>query len=117
MVPQAIPLLDIPLDCGEAVNKAAACLQDHGWQTVRSFDLQAARLAHQQCACPHHGTARCDCQMVVLLLYGPPDEPLTLIVHGHDHTSHFSLVASASQARWAEKLAALLREHFEYARV
>ncbi|GAB4528534.1 MAG: hypothetical protein Fur0018_14680 [Anaerolineales bacterium] len=117
MTSQAIPLFDIPLDCSRAVREASDCLQSHQWQTMRSFDLQAARLAHQHCACPHHGTAQCDCQMVVLLLYGQTESPLTLLAHGRDNITHFSLVVSGEHSRWVETITTLLQAHFRYALV
>jgi hypothetical protein len=72
-------------------------LELNGFQTVRTFDLQAARLAHLDCPCPHHGTAQCNCQMVVLLVYQGNSVPVTMVVHGTDKNSWFYLINISQQ--------------------
>ena len=59
-----------------------------------SFDLQLARSAHTGCTCPHHGTVQCDCQIVVLLVYGEQDSPITLVVHSQDGKTDLSMTES-----------------------
>jgi len=59
--------------------------------------LQDARLAAAYCPCPHHGTRACDCQMVVLLVYGNGIRPATLILHSNDGQTWLSLVNTPSQ--------------------
>jgi hypothetical protein len=59
-----------------------------------SFDLQVAKSSHNGCTCPHHGTAQCDCQIVVLLVYGEQDSPITLVVHSQDGTTYLSMTES-----------------------
>jgi hypothetical protein len=54
----------------EAAQVATDLLSARGFQVFRSFDLQAARAAASPCSCPHHGTARCSCAYLVLLVYG-----------------------------------------------
>ncbi len=68
-----------------------------GLRVVQTFDLQVARLAHHDCACPHHGTAECDCQLVVLLVYQQDDEPSTLVIHSRDHSTWISLAGPAAR--------------------
>lgn len=67
-------------------------LSARGLQVERSFDLRAAREAHVGCTCPHHGTEQCDCQIVVLLVYGEDEYPATLVTHGRDGRTRFALV-------------------------
>ena len=55
-----------------------------GCQVIRSFDLQGARKAHLECACPHHGDDQCSCQMIFLLVYFSDEAPNTIVLHGHD---------------------------------
>ena len=50
-----------------------------------------ARHALEDCPCPHHGTNECDCQMLVLLVYGEAVEPATLILHGNNGQTWFSI--------------------------
>ncbi len=59
-------------------------LHNLGLQTTITFDLQVARHAHTNCSCPHHGTEQCDCQMVVILVYGQGSKPVSLVVHSHE---------------------------------
>jgi hypothetical protein len=92
------PLVFFRKNCAEAVPWAIHKLEMAGFQAVRTFDLQAARLAHLDCACPHHGTAQCTCQMIVLLVYKGDAPPGTLVVHGSDETSSFFLVSTPQQS-------------------
>jgi len=68
-------------------------LTSAGFRIVPTFDLQVARSAHPHCPCPHHGTDECNCQLVVLLVYGKQDDPATLAIHGQDHKTWISLAA------------------------
>ena len=64
---------------------------------METFDLHDARLGLADCPCPHHGTAACDCQMIVLLIYANGASPVTLILHGNDGQTWFSLVNNPAQ--------------------
>jgi hypothetical protein len=64
---------------------------------IRSFELQLARANQELCSCRYHGTELCDCQMIVLLIYGVQDIPVTLVCHGHDGWTHLSLVDNPGQ--------------------
>lgn len=68
-----------------------------GFRVAQTFDLQVARLAHADCPCPHHGTDRCTCQMIVLLIYGEHADPATLVIHGQDGGSWLSFANPAAQ--------------------
>ncbi len=68
-----------------------------GFRVAQTFDLQVARLAHADCPCPHHGTDRCNCQMIILLVYGKRDDPASLIIHGQDRRTWLSLANPAGQ--------------------
>jgi len=57
-----------------------------------SFDLRTAKLAHTECACPHHDSKQCDCQIVVLLVYDENDGPISLIVHCQDRNTNLSMM-------------------------
>lgn len=79
-----------------------------------SFDLQAAKSAHADCTCPYHGTANCDCQIVVLLVYGEQEPPITLVVHSRDEKTFLSLPESPDvreEKTLAGKIAYALRHH------
>jgi hypothetical protein len=75
----------------EVVNQAVRQLQRAGFDVRRSFDLQTTRAFQSGCSCPHHGTALCNCQYAVLLVQSPDGSLLTLLAHGRDGLTWFSL--------------------------
>ena len=85
------PFLIVEQNCDTALQWANQRLVGAGLRTVRTFDLQDARIGAHDCSCPHHGTEQCDCQMVVLLVYGNDKEPETLILHGSNGKTRLSL--------------------------
>jgi hypothetical protein len=97
MMNRSTYLLTLKLDSDHAVRQVTQRLIDDGLQVVRSFDLQTARSTHTNCTCPNHGTEICDCQMVVLLVYGKQGEPLTLVAHSQDGRTYFELVDTPQQ--------------------
>jgi hypothetical protein len=94
---QNLQLVTLQANCEEATTQAAQLLSSAGLQVVRSFDLRSARMAHAECTCPHHGTAQCTCQFVVLLVYGQGGAPMSLVVHGHDGQTWLSFVDTPQQ--------------------
>jgi hypothetical protein len=60
-------------------------------EMATSFDLQTCREDYQDCPCPHHDMDACDCQMVMLLVYGEDVRPATLVVHSHDGRTWLTL--------------------------
>ncbi len=108
---QNVQLVTIQANCDEVTAQAAQLLSGAGLRVVRSFDLRSARVAYAECTCPHHGTAQCTCQFVVLLVYGPSGAPVTLVAHGHDGQTWLSLVDRPQQPadmRLATKIAQAL---------
>jgi len=90
-------ILILEQQCDEAITWVTRQVSSIGLQVHRTFDLQVARQAHTECPCPHHGTDQCDCQMVVLLVYGGEIQPISLVVHSHDGRTWFSLVDTPQQ--------------------
>jgi hypothetical protein len=68
-----------------------------GFQVERTFDLQAARLAHAECSCTHHGTKGCNCQMVVLIVHNET-QIATVVAHGQDEHTCLSVVNGENQS-------------------
>jgi hypothetical protein len=85
------PFLIVEQNCDTALQWANQRLSEAGLRTMQTFDLHDARTGSHDCSCPHHGTEQCDCQMVVLLVYGNGKEPETLILHGSDGKTWLSL--------------------------
>lgn len=105
------PFLSINHPCDEALQWARKQLLQADLRPIQTFDLHTARLAMRDCSCPNHGTEDCDCQMVVLLVYGKDADvstllntsPATLILHGNDGQTWVS-IANDSQQRANAKL-------------
>ena len=91
------PFLSVPDPCEETADRLQRRLVQDGFRALQTFDLQDARLGLDDCPCPHHGTTECDCQMIVVLVYGNKPEPATLILHGHDGQTWISLAEQAEQ--------------------
>jgi len=64
---------------------------------VQMIDWQAIQAIPTGCVCPRHGTDLCDCQMVVILVYGAADSPATVMAHGYDGRTWISLVDTPEQ--------------------
>jgi hypothetical protein len=79
-----------------------------GFRVVPTFDLQVARHAHPECPCPHHGTDECNCQLVVLMVYGRQEDPATLVLHGQDGKTWISL-ATPIETRSRQNLESSVR--------
>jgi hypothetical protein len=77
-----VGMLDRP--CNETLAWAKTQLSQTGLRVLQTFDLNTARHAFADDPCPHHGTSPCDCQIVILLIYGMANEPTTLILQGND---------------------------------
>jgi hypothetical protein len=91
------PFCQIDCSCDEALQWTKKQLSQAGLRAMQTFDLHTARHALEGCDCPHHGTSECDCQMVVLLVYGNAEQPVTLILHGNDGQTWLSIVNNALQ--------------------
>lgn len=91
------PFLSINIPCDNALQWAKVQLADADLRTVQTFDLHDVRSGLHDCSCPNHGTEECDCQMVVLLIYGKPAEPVTLFLHGNDRQTWLSIAEDARQ--------------------
>jgi hypothetical protein len=76
--------------CDEAVSWTKTQLSQAGLRVLQTFDLNTARQTLADSPCPYHGTSECDCQMVILLIYGITDEPAALIVQGNNGQTWFS---------------------------
>lgn len=88
--------VDIPNDLALHITKQK--LAQMGLHALQTFDLHSARHAQHECPCPNHGMEDCDCQMVILLVYGETAEPATLILHGNDGKTWFSIADDPSHS-------------------
>jgi hypothetical protein len=91
------PFLYLELSCDEAIEWVYGQLVNINLKVIRTFDLQNARHANDSCPCPHHGTDQCDCQMIVMLVYGTDRDPISIVAHGYNGQTWFSLVDTPQQ--------------------
>jgi hypothetical protein len=106
------PFLSIDSSCDKALQLTKKKLLQVGLRPVQTFDLHTARLGLHGCSCPNHGTDECDCQMIVLMVYGDVAEPATLILHGNNGQTWLS-VSDNPLHRSDEKLLARIRQAME----
>ena len=100
------PFLSINHSCDETLQWTKEQLLRAGLRPVQTFDLHAARLGLHDCPCANHGTEECDCQMVIMLVYGKTEDvstplntnPVTLILHGNNGQTWVSIVEAADQS-------------------
>jgi hypothetical protein len=102
------PFLTLEQPCDVAVDWLTDRFSQSGLSVIRTFDLQVARDSQVICPCPHHGTEQCDCQMVVLLVYASTPQPVTIIAHGYNNRTWFSVVDTPQQ-RADPRLEAIIR--------
>ena len=91
------PFLSVNQSCDETLQWAKKQLSQANLHAVQTFDLHTARVGLHDCPCPSHGTEECDCQMVVVLVYGKAEEPLTLILHGNNGQTWLSIADGPRQ--------------------
>jgi hypothetical protein len=93
--------MDHPVGFGCSSALAAATVTEllarEGLAAVRSFDLRSLDLPPGLCSCPHHGTPECNCEYIVLLVYGAPREPVSVTLHGRDGRTDAQLVRDANR--------------------
>ena len=119
------PFLSVNHPCDEALRWTKKQLSRAGLRAVQTFDLHTARAGLHDCHCPNHGTEECDCQMVILLVYGNTNDvsaslntsvstplntnPVTLFLHGNDGQTWLS-IADEPRQRADSKLLAGIRQ-------
>ena len=101
------PFLSVNHPCDETLQWTKKQLSQAGLRPIQTFDLQTARVGLHDCSCPNHGNEECDCQMVVLLVYGKEPEPVTLILHGNNGQTWLSLADHPNHRTEAGTIAAI----------
>lgn len=98
------------LNCSseDAVQQLTEALKRHGLSVVRSFDLRVAMDSSGPCECPYHGTTDCDCQFVVLLVYGSSIDPMTVTIHSNGPSTGIEVIEASPSLGGAD-----LRERVE----
>lgn len=94
-------LLTIYKNNPEAVDLFSEMIEDQGLKAETSFDKRIQEDDNITCSCPHHGTSKCDCQIVVLLIYGNSEGPGTVVAHSRDGRTVFSLAVELEEPQAA----------------
>ena len=106
------PFLTLEQPCEKVLQWTNEQLTRTGLRTLQTFNLNTALAGTSNCICPDHGTGKCDCQMVILLIYEPSWEPVTLILHGN-HGQTWLSFAETSTARPNSRLADSIQQLLE----
>jgi len=85
------PFLSLNYSCDDSLVWLKKQLGKARLRVVQTFNLHTARMGVHDCPCPNHGTEECDCQMVIVLVYGDATEPVTLILHGNNGQTWLSI--------------------------
>ncbi|MBI5935780.1 MAG: hypothetical protein HY867_18910 [Chloroflexi bacterium] len=101
------PFLSVNCPCDEALRWTKKQLSRADLHAVQTFDLHTARAGLHHCPCPNHGMEDCDCQMVILLVYGDAESPATIFLHGNDGQTWFSIADEPRQRVDAKLLAGI----------
>ncbi len=91
-------ITSVNCSCGEMVRRVQLSLMERGMRVLATFNLHDAVSNLDDCPCPYHGTSGCDCQMVVLLIYGEALAPTALTLHGNDGQTWLTLADDSSKA-------------------
>jgi len=85
-------LSTLNLDCETTIRQLTKWLEARELRVIRSFDLQSACASLPTLPCPHHGDSPCDCQLVILLIYGSGAVPASVVLHSHRGMTDIDLV-------------------------
>ncbi len=85
------PLLILNNGRENAIQQVTDALNNAGLQVIISFDSRRTRMDQTRIPCPHHGTAVCNCHIVVMLVYEAEGYPATLTAYGQDDDTWISL--------------------------
>ncbi len=94
-------ILKVQQDCKEAVQSFIDALSEVGLKFIPTFDLQSA-CAPPGSPCPHHGRVPCSCQLVVLMVYDLANVPHSIVAHGFDGQTRFSLIETPGEPKSSE---------------
>jgi hypothetical protein len=90
------PALTLPLCFDEATRKVSKRLTEAGFAVVRSFDLRSVQSTSFGGVCPNHGTAACDCELAIFLVYAATGDPVPVLARSHNRRTWLSVVETVS---------------------
>ncbi len=78
------PLFIVTQNCDQVIDQVSQQLASAGFQTLPTFNLRTTLPADRCCDTPPE---ECECQMVILLVYGKEGPPFTLSLFGEKGTT------------------------------
>ncbi len=87
------PLFVVPQNCDQVIDQISQQLASAGFQTFPTFNLKTTLPADRCCDTPPE---RCECQVVILLVYGKEDPPFTLSLFGEKGTTTVAMNDNSS---------------------
>jgi hypothetical protein len=112
LYPVLVEVVRIEVDCSQLIGALERTLPQHGYRTLRSFDLPlvaTADLAHGGCKCGE----QCNCRYAVLLVSTnrPQTAPLeTISIQGRGKSTVVTLLSPDAESILASQFALLLVE-------
>ncbi len=103
------PFLVVEMGCDQVLPIIIKNLSQRGLKVLLTFNLHSIRSNQQGYSCPHHGTEQCDCQMIVLLIYENREGPITLLLHGSDGRTSFSIDEPPSIITSSENIKSIIQ--------
>lgn len=87
-----VPLVILKNGRNHSIKMIKTALESVGLRVLVSFDSRQTQANNTNINCPHHGTAVCDCRIVVLLVYGTEGRPASVVVYGQAEEMRVSLI-------------------------
>jgi len=85
------PFLSVNNSCDETLKWSKQKLAQKGLRPFQTFTLHPARTGLDDCLCTNHEMGKCNCQLVVLLVYGDANTPETLMLYGNEIRTWLSI--------------------------
>lgn len=92
---QGLADVRLPLPGDLAVNAAQSAWISEGFRVSRSLPIDGACASFSHNACPHTGKSPCECLVVVLYVSRNGEWPVTIVAHGHEDKTTFSMQPDA----------------------
>ena len=103
------PFLSVNNSCDETLKWSKGKLVQMGLRPLQTFKLRPARTNPDECFCPNQEMGGCNCQLVVLLVYGDGNIPETLMLYGNGVKTWLSITDSLVQST-TDSLAEIIKD-------
>ncbi len=87
------PLFIVTQNCDQVIDQVSQQLASAGFQTLPTFNLKTTLPDDRCCDSPPE---RCECQVVILLVYGKEGPPFTLSLFGEKGTTTVAMNDNSS---------------------